>query len=223
MSTPAAALAALATPDQSGQGRAHTPETGEITAERLAAVEAHAVTVRAWNPTLIPGLLQTARYAAAAVATARPSLPADDVQRYAHHRATRVDRFLDRWGSQPVEGACFLIGEQAVRSPLVHRKAHRAQLQQLLNVADLPQVDVRVVRADQQVPGRPGQLSLYGLTPTGGSPRGARLGYLETPVGAWYTLRSADVARLHTTFGAILDVALDADQSRSLIQEAHAA
>lgn len=224
MSTPSEALAALRAPDQRRQGRAHTPETGEITAERLAAVEAHAVTVRAWNPSVIPGLLQTTRYATAAVAGARPSLPVEDVQRYAHHRAARVDRFLERWGTGSAQAAWFAVGEQAIRQPIAHQSAHRVQLQQLLNVMGLPRVHVRVVPVDRPVPGRPGQLAVYGLAPAdGGRGRGARLGYLESSVGAWYTLRSDDVARLHTVFEGIIEVALSADDSRSLILEALAA
>jgi hypothetical protein len=46
---------------------------------------------------------------------------------------------------------------------------------------------------------------------------------METPAGAWYSLRSADVARLHTVFAGILDVALSAADTRSLIQEELAA
>lgn len=223
MSTPAEALAALRAPFQGRQGRAHTPETGEVTAESLAAVEAHAVSVRIWNPSLIPGLLQTTRYAVGAVTSGRPSLSSEDVQRYAHHRAARVDQFLDRWGNRPEpEAASFVIGEQAIRQPLTHQTAHRAQLRQILNLMDLPKVDIRVLAAGQPAPGRAGHLSLYGLTGDDGK-RGARLGLMETPAGAWYSMRSADVARLHTVFAGILDVALDAEDTRSLILEALAA
>lgn len=218
MSTPHEALNLLRAPDQSRQGRAHTPETGEVTAERLTAIEAHAVTVRAWNPAVIPGLLQTTRYAIGAISAARPSLPSVEVQRYAHHRAARVDQFLARWGNQP-ETARFVIGEQAIRQPLAHRQAHHAQLRQLLNLMDLPNIDIRVVPASQPAPARAGQMSLYGLAPDAGV-RGVRLGWLETPVGAWYTTRSADVARIHTVFADIIEVALNADDTRSLISEA---
>jgi hypothetical protein len=222
VSTPAEALAALCAPDQRQQGRAHTPETGEINAERLAAVEAHAVSVRAWNPTLIPGLLQTTRYAVGAITSARPALPAEGVQRYAHHRAARVDQFLARWSGQP-DTACFVIGEQAIRQPVAHQQAHRVQLRQLLTLMDLSNVDIKVVPASQPVPGRAAQMSLYGLEPDPGSERGVRLGWLETPIAAWYTTRSADVARIHTVFAEIIEVALSADDTRSLISEALAA
>jgi hypothetical protein len=180
VSTPAEALAALRAPDQRNQGRAHTPETGEITAEALAAIEAHAVTVRAWNPQIIPGLLQTTRYAVGAIASARPAFPAHDVQRYAHQRAARVDGFLARWqGSATVGEAVFVIAEQALRLPLVHPHPHHGH--------------------------------------------GVRVGYLETPVGGWYTTRPRDVARLHHSFDDLTAAALSRGGTRDLIEEALAA
>lgn len=216
MSTPTEALAALAAPDQTRQGRAHTPETGEITAERLADVEAHAVTVRAWNPELLPGLLQTTRYAAAAVVTTAPAIPAEEVQRRAHHRAARVDRFLTRF-QHPARKAVFIVGEAAIRQPLTHQHAHRAQLRQVLNLMDLPNIDIRIMATGAPSPGRTGQCSLYSLE------QGARLGYTETPLGGWYTLRSPDVALLLSMFDDILKTAYSADDSRSLLTEELAA
>jgi hypothetical protein len=225
VSTPAEALAALRAPDQRNQGRAHTPETGEITAEALAAIEAHAVTVRAWNPQIIPGLLQTTRYAVGAIASARPAFPAHDVQRYAHQRAARVDGFLARWqGSATVGEAVFVIAEQALRLPLVHPHAHRAQLRQLLNLTAHPRISLLVIPAGRAVPGRHGQMSLYALAPT--EPHhghGVRVGYLETPVGGWYTTRPRDVARLHHSFDDLTAAALSRGGTRDLIEEALAA
>lgn len=219
MSTPADALATLRAPFQGRQGRAHTPETGEVTAESLAAVEAHAVTVRAWNPTLIPGLLQTTRYAVAAVRTTAPAIPDGEVQRRAHQRAARVDAFLTRW-QQTTREAVFVVGEQAIRQRLAHEQAHHAQLRQLANLTDLPNVHVRIMPTGAAGPGRLGQCALYALEPNApGLTRGARLGYLETPVGGWYTLRAADIARLRASFDDMLNMALSAEESRSLIQE----
>lgn len=221
MTTPHDALQLLRALDQRHQGRAHTPEVGEVTAERLAAIEAFAVTVKAWNPSLIPGLLQTARYAVGAIAAARPALPPAEVQRYAHHRAARADQFLARWQNTAVIEAVFVVGEHAVTRPLVHRHAHRAQLQQLLHLADHPKVEVLLMPADPPAPGRPGQMALYALEPTEpGHGKGARVGYLETPAGAWYTLRTEDVARLHTAFGDLTAAALSPTDTRAKILEA---
>ena len=69
-------------------------------------------------------------------------------------------------------------------------------------------------------PGRLGQCALCGLAPDApGLTRGARLGYLETPVGGWYTLRTADIAVLRASFDGMLESALAAAQTRSLVQE----
>lgn len=220
MSTPTEALHLLRAHDQRHQGRAQTPDIGEVTAERLAAVEAFAVSVRAWNPTLIPGLLQTTRYAVGAIATARPALPHTDVQRYAHHRAARVDQFMARWQQPAIDEAVFVVGEQALAVPLVHQHAHRAQLRQLLNLSELLKIRLHVMPADRAVPGRLGQMSLYALEPSEPDRgKGVRVGYLETPVGGWYSTRSQDVARLHTAFAELAEAALDPTDTRALIQE----
>lgn len=226
MSTPTEALHLLRAHDQSHQGRAHTPaDVGEVTAERLAAVEAHAVSVRAWNPSLIPGLLQTARYATAAVLTTAPAIPPAEVERRARQRVARVDAFMDRWATHPVvEDAVFVVAEQAIRRPLTHDRAHRAQLGQLLNLAAFPKVHVHVMPETVPVPGRLGQCTLYALEPPEpGRKQGVRLGYLETPVGGWYTTRTEDIALLRSRFDDMVGAALDADDSRSLIEKAWSA
>jgi hypothetical protein len=89
------ALRALRSPDQRNQGRAET-ETGRAMVDRLAALEACAMTVRAWNPSIIPGLLQTSRYAAGAIKTGYPSLSAEEIHTLACARAERIAAFLSR-------------------------------------------------------------------------------------------------------------------------------
>lgn len=222
MSTPHEAVQQLRAADQRHQGRTHTPETGEVTAERLAAIEKFAVTIRAWNPTLIPGPLQTTRYAAGAITTTAPALSSTEVQRRAHQRAARVDAFMVRWSQSPTASeAVFVIAEQAVTQPLVHTGAHRAQLRQLLNLSELPKVHLHVMPADRPTPRRLGQCSLYGLEPSApGQGRGVRVAYLETPVAAWYSTRSEDIGRLHGAFGEMIEAALNPADTRALIREA---
>lgn len=222
MTTPSEALAALRAPDQRHQGRAHTPEVGEVTADRLAAVEAHAVSVRAWNPGLIPGLLQTTRYAAAAIVTTAPALPTDEVQRRAHQRAARVDAFMTRW-QHTGRHALFVVPEQTIRQPLTHRHAHRAQVRQLLNLGGLPNIEVRVMPTATPSPGRLGQCTLYALEPETPVEHGPRLAYTETPLGGWYSLRPADVALLRSAFDTMASLALSPDDTRSLLTEELAA
>lgn len=221
MHTPDDAIRHLRATDQRDQGRAETPETGPVTAERLAGIEALAVTVRAFNPSVVPGLLQTARYAAGAIKAALPALPAEEVQRRAHRRAARVDAWLGRWCDTPTVGpARFVIGSAALTQPLAGPQAHAQQLRHLVNLsASHSKLLLQILPEHTPVPGRSGQFSLYGLEAAVGGGQGVRVGYLETPVGGWYTTRSADVARLHTGFTDLTGAALTPADSRDHIQE----
>ncbi|MFJ4845990.1 DUF5753 domain-containing protein [Streptomyces sp. NPDC088733] len=214
---PADAIRGLHADDQRHQGRAATEETGPITAERLTAVEACAVSIRAWNASIIPGPLQLTRYAAAAIRTRVPTLEDGEVMRRAHARAARVDSFLRRWASLDHVGqAMFFVGEQALRQPLANDRAHGAQLRYLANLAESnPRIDIRIVLEGRLTPGRSGQFALYGLRGAGLS----RLGYLESVIGGWYTVRAADVARLHSAFETMAEAALSPDDSRTFMTE----
>lgn len=219
MTTPDEAINGLRARDQQHQGRVETPETGPITAERLREVEAIAHTVRAWNPSIIPGPLQTVRYALGALALGTPALPAEETQRRAHQRAARIDAFLKRWTDGDPVDARFVLGEQAITQPIAAPEAHRRQLTHLLHLSDLDRLTIQVMPGSVATPGRLGQFALYALRGDAGR-EGGRLGYLETPAGAWYTTRSEDIARLYAGFDDMTAHALTADQSRTFIQEA---
>ena len=218
-----AALRALAAPDQRGQGRA-APEVGEVDADRLGALEEHAVSVRAWNPGVVPGLCQTLAYAAGAIKTAVPALPSEEIQRRALRRGQRIAA----WSRRLADGggtASFILGEPAVNQPLVNAHTHGAMLAHLLEMSARPGVRVQILLDGTPTPGRFGQFTLYGLQPATQAPladerpRGTRVGYLETPVGAWYTTRSEDIARLHSGFADITRAALSVGESQRFIQE----
>lgn len=221
------ALRLLRARDQRGQGRAETPETGPATADRLAAMEAHAVSVRAWNPQVVPGLLQTVQYAAGAIKTGLPGLPLEEVERRAVQRARRVQAFYERWAQhvETVGFAWFIIGESAIRRPLISPYAHAGQLHRLLALSEFPRVRIQVLPDGVPTSGRAGQFTVYGLEPGGSAPvpggelPGTRVGYLETPVGAWYTTRVQDTARLYSGFSDMVGAAYDPAESRECIRE----
>lgn len=221
------AVRLLRAPDQRGQGRAETPETGQVTADRLAAMEGHAVSVRTWNPQIVPGLLQTIQYAAGAIKMGLPGLPVEEVERRAVQRARRVQAFYERWARHvdTVGFAWFIIGESAVRQPLINPHAHAGQLRRLLALADFPKVQIQVLPDSVPTPGRAGQFAVYGLeagcpapVPGPGLP-GTRVGYLETPVGAWYTTRTEDTARLYSGFLEMIGAAYGPAETREFIRE----
>lgn len=222
------ALRRLRAPDQRGQGRAETLETGQVTADRLRAMEAYAVSVRAWNPQVVPGLCQTLQYAAAAIRMALPGLPTDEVELRAVQRARRVQAFYERWAAHvdTVGYAWFIIGESAICRPLTDSRAHAGQLRRLLALSEFPRVQLQVLPDDVPTPGRAGQFTVYGLEvgatapmPGAGLP-GTRVGYLETPVGAWYTTRTEDTARLYSGFSEMIGAAHGPAETHEFIREA---
>jgi hypothetical protein len=126
-----------------------------------------------------------------------------------------------RWQKPAVDEAVFIVGELAVTRPLVHQRAHRAQLRQLLNLSALPKIRLHVIPEHVQPPVRLGQFTVYALEPaTPDRGKGVRVGYLETAVGGFYSCRSEDVARLHGAFAEMIEQALSPDDTRVLIQEA---
>lgn len=223
MTTPEDAIRGLRAADQRNQGRAETPEaaeTGVVTAERLEAIEAVARSVRHWNPSIIPGPLQTTRYAAAAIKMGLPALPNEEVQLRAHQRAARIDAFLKRWSDTPGIGhAWFMLGEQAITQPIAHRHAHMQQLRHLVNLANSqPRIVIQVISESVPTPGRLGQFSVYELEGRDGR-SGPRVCYLETPVGGWYSTRPGDIARLYGGFGDMVEAALPPADSAEYIEE----
>lgn len=213
--TPDQALRGLRAPDQRNMGRATDADHGEATAENLAAVEGLARTVRAWNPQIVPGLLQTLPYAAGAIKTAHPALPGEEIQRRALQRQERIRAFAKRWTEDQGTGyAWFVLGESAITEPVINPHSHAGQLEHLLDVAEtFDKVVIQVLPDYVPTPGRTGQFSCYELQ------GGQRVGYLETLVGGWYTSRPEDIARMYAAFSDMLGVAMSPSDSRVYIKE----
>lgn len=112
----------------------------EVTAARMTLYE----------PLLVPGLLQTARYAK--VRFARSSLTLEEVDALIE---TRMDR--QRILHHPVSKPCtFYVHEQALRMSIGGPSAMQEQLLHLVLTANLPNVTLRIV------PLREGELSVFG-------------------------------------------------------------
>lgn len=219
------ALRHLRAPDQRNMGRAQTAEYGEATAEILAEIEATAVTVRSWNPLIIPGLLQTQRYATAAIRTACPSLPGQEVARRAQVRMDRIQAFRSRWEMENsrVGRAFFMIGQAAITKPIQPAGVHAYTLAHVLNLSRTwPGIDIRILPDDVPTPGLAGQFTLYALEgtldETGNRRPGPRMGYLETLIGGWYTTRMEDVSRFYQAFAEMLGAAMSPTETRHVIQ-----
>src|SRR5437868_10070977 len=104
------------------------------------AIEASAHTLRAWEPLLIPGLLQTPRYAEATL-RGRPRNSDRQVQDYLKTRLARQRIF-----TRPKPPSCLFVLDQGILSrPIGGRAVLVEQLDHLLDMMARPYISIQVV------------------------------------------------------------------------------
>jgi transcriptional regulator with XRE-family HTH domain len=104
--------------------------------------EASADDIYIWEHSLVPGLLQTERYARAIFETLLDLLP-DEVDRLVTARLARQDVLFREDGHRPRLWA--LVDESALSRPVASPKAMHEQCLRLLEVSRLPTVSLAVV------------------------------------------------------------------------------
>jgi len=97
-----------------------------------------------FEPTIIPGLLQTQDYAAAVTADS-PRVRRDHGERFVGFRMARTRRLTDP--DRPLRLHAILT-DGALRLAVGSEDLHRAQLQHLVETAKLPNVTLQVVRPE---------------------------------------------------------------------------
>lgn len=207
----------LRAPDQRGAGRAEVAENGPSNIDRLADLDAKAMVIRVWDSMIIPGNFQTAEYSDAVIRAAHPKLSAHEVRRRVLRKDMRARAFLrrvldgeDPWFSH------FVIGERAITKcfNLVDGgEAHARQLTHLTRLALHEKISIRVLPETVITPGLADQFTLYSLD------EDHRVGYVETIMGAWYSTRLDDVAKLHSVFSDIAGEAMSPSSTRQFIGE----
>ncbi|MGW5273625.1 DUF5753 domain-containing protein [Streptomyces sp. NPDC004044] len=142
--------------------------------DRLLDIETAADTIQGWHPTLIPGMLQSAAYARAAIVTSAPALPPHDVEAIAAARLTRVDTL----GQSAGHRARFVIAEEVLSKPVGGPSVLAGQLAHLLDLVALrPSLKVRVLPVnDGTHAGLAGEFTMY-------TAAGRRSVFIETLMG----------------------------------------
>lgn len=189
----------------------HLPEQYQA----YVAFEYEAESLLNYETIFLPGLLQTAEYAAAVIAGADPdrTLSAEDVQR-------RVDVRMQRQSvlSRPVPMQLHaLIDEAAIRRQVGGAEVARAQLAHLAQACAQPHISLRVVPFGAGA--HPGMLGPF-VVMQFADPFDAPLVYADGLAGDAFLETEDDVARFGRTFSIIGDTALSQAQSKKLIQEA---
>ncbi|MGH3885413.1 MAG: DUF5753 domain-containing protein [Pseudonocardiaceae bacterium] len=108
--------------------------------ETYLGLEQAASVIRAYEPQLVPGLLQTEDYARAVMLLRHLHASAGEIERRVALRMAR-QAFLSQPGAPELWVA---LDEAALRRPLGGQKVQRAQLLHLIEIAQLPNITLQI-------------------------------------------------------------------------------
>jgi transcriptional regulator with XRE-family HTH domain len=175
-------------------------------------LEALATSLRAYDTTLVHGLLQTPQYARAVIRGGRPDLLDDEVELFVETRMRRQE-VLTR-DDQPLE-VWSIMDEAVLRRKIGGREVMHAQLERLIKAAELPNVTLLVMPDDLGAhAGLEGSLAILQFE-AGTRP----VVYIEGHAGNLYLERSDDLRRCQSIMNHVLASAPSPDQSLALIRQ----
>ncbi|MCA2218309.1 helix-turn-helix domain-containing protein [Jidongwangia harbinensis] len=177
----------------------------------FVGLEQEASTLCAWEPIVLPGLLQTESYMRALMRTGRPSDPPQHLDRRVALRRKRQDRLR---GANPLELSA-VVDESVVRRVIGGQDVMREQWQHLSEVAQLPNVVLQILPYDagehQFLGGSAAILEFRETTHLD-------VVYLEGLAGDYYEEQPSEVARYREEFSRLSARALDPTSSIKIIQ-----
>lgn len=179
----------------------------------LVNAEREAVRERELAPSVVPGLLQTERYARALLSAGRslqrPDTPQDSVV------ASRMDRQKPLDGNDPMV-LHALIDECVIHREVGGRDVFREQLEHLLAMAEQPNITVQVVPFAAGAYGAMAGSCVIVDYPEADDPPGV---YLEYPAGGNWVDNPEDVKRFTTMFDEVTRLALTPADTATLIKK----
>lgn len=173
--------------------------------------ERDAVTLRTWEPLLVPGLLQTADYARALFKAWSVTGDKDEVEQLVTAR-------LDRQGifDRPKPPSFWAVMDEGVlRRCIGSPKVMHGQLVHLADMAERPAVKVHVIPSE--VGAHIGLLGAFAIVGLADDPHGVV--YFETPDEGETTRESVTVAKIALTFDTLRSEALPRGATRELIMK----
>jgi transcriptional regulator with XRE-family HTH domain len=183
-------------------------------------LEEAASELSAYQPELVPGLLQTEQYARAIITADNPGVDEQEIDRRVH---VRIDRqALVRRQTAPPE-LKVVLNESILRRPVGGSGVMAAQLDSLADSAGLPNVALRVVPFSaglhHGVMSGPFVILRFPLNGDGRESEPATV-YVDGFTGALYLDKPYEVERYANAFENIWSAALDEPASRGLIHKA---
>ena len=183
-------------------------------------LEEAAAQIAAYQPELVPGLLQTEQYARAVITADNPGVDAEEIDRRVHVRIAR--QALVRRQTAPPQ-LTVALNEAIVRRPVGGTQVMAAQLDSLAAAAGLPNVSLRVVPftagLHHGIMSGPFVILRFPLNGDGHDSEPATV-YVDGFTGALYLDKPREVDRYASAFENIWSAALDQAASRELINQA---
>lgn len=181
-------------------------------------LEAEAVSTLQWQADAVPGLLQTEDYARQlnlAYQSVVPTISPRTLGRFLRVRMLRQERLI----REPVLQLSVIIDEAILLRKVGDRELMRAQLEQLAEMADLPNVELRVLPLDREIALLPGSFEIMSFGPTTAD-EGSILGDIvstEILNTELYTDGETDTYLYRLFFQAMGNASLSPAESRNLI------
>ncbi|MEW1724222.1 helix-turn-helix transcriptional regulator [Streptomyces sp. NPDC093109] len=175
-------------------------------------LEANAVSLRSYEPLLLPGLLQTPAYAEALITGMRLDLAPRQITSLVEVRLERQRERLE--GERPTK-LWAIIEESVLMRRIGSPEAMREQLRRLLDTEAMPHVTVQLLPA--AVGAHPG---LYGpFVVMGFSDPSSDLVWLENPQNSVYLEAREDVDAYADSFDHLRALALSPPETRVRIEQ----
>ncbi|WP_327267654.1 helix-turn-helix transcriptional regulator [Streptomyces sp. NBC_01218] len=172
--------------------------------------EAEARTVRAYEPSLVPGLLQTERYARAVAGVALPEAGRPGADPWVAALRERQAAL----GVCPAPRLRAVVDEAAVRRVVGGSEVMREQVEHLLRIAAEPRVRVQVIPFGAGAHAGMAGGFVHLEFP---DPRDPELVYLDTPAGDLFLESEEETRRFRAAFEQLRSVALDPRDSAELL------
>lgn len=178
----------------------------------LAGLEAAARSIRTYEPSLVPGLLQTRRYAETIIPTFRPELRPDEIERWVRFRMRRQSVLTRE--SPPTLWA--ILDEAVLWRPVGGPEAMREQLAYLIEAAGLPTVTVQVLLFSAgHHPGMTGPFAIFDFPDESVHD----VIYLEHAESDLYVEAEEQIQRYTSSFTRLQNMALDEGESIAYIRQ----
>lgn len=181
-------------------------------AQKFTGIEQASSEIRSYENELIPGLFQTEDYTRAVTRAADPTRASREVDRLVAGRAERQALLKQEKPPRIVA----VVNEAVVRRVVGGIAVMREQLARLLEVAELPTVELHVLPFVAGAHAAMGSSFALLQLP---NPYDVRVVYLQNLVGADYLDQEAQIDACSLTFERLLGAALSTAQTVELIEQ----